>query len=412
MSSSEITANDESAAAACDERQAVQQAHMPQPTQAAHAAPTFGGGRSALLGFVDVAYNFYGRASSPQDQRWFSDGYGDMPEYVAQADASMAEWKHDCWASCLSVPLQVTWESVNVDDEAVWADECSFDSPLAGLPDKCCTARALFVRAAPGGVLPPTRAVCLITAPTGDDTYADRDAKLARPLLQQGIASLIVMAPFYGTRAPTGQTKHFIANVADYMRQSLAIILEGAALLRWASRGFDVREGEPRYQGLRLGVAGLSWGGAMASCVAVVSRLPVACMTGLGSDSPRVMATGAINWQLDWDALMLAKGQNREEASAEIVAIFTRVTLASLVATGGSPSIGAVVQVSALNDHYVFASEGTQLHDSLMKAVVPGGVCKLQWVEGGHATAFVKQTQYFVPAIVEAIDAVRESCAQ
>lgn len=45
-------------------------------------------------------------------------------------------------------------------------------------------------------------------------------------------------------------------------------------------------------QDVSLGVAGLSWGGAMASCVALTSRLPVACMVGLGSDSPRVMYVG------------------------------------------------------------------------------------------------------------------------
>lgn len=407
MTASEIARGESS------ENETSQQALSALPADSVRAAPTSGGGwKSAVLGTVDVAYNFYGWASYPRAHRWFSDGYGDMPEQVAEADATMAEWKKDAWASMLSVPLQVAWSSVETGDEAVWADECSFNSPLVGLPDLTRTARALFVRAAPGGALPPTRAVTLIMAPTGDDAYADRDAKLARPLLQHGIASLIMMAPFYGTRAPAGQTKHFIANVADYMRQSLAIILEGAALLRWAARGFEVRAGEPRYEDLRLGVAGLSWGGAMASCAAVVSRLPVACMTGLGSDSPRVMATGAINWQLNWDALMRARGHSREEASAEIQAIFTRVTLASLVADSSSPSVGAVIQVSARDDHYVYASEGTQLHDSLVKAVIPGGKCELQWVDGGHGTAFVKQTQYFVPAIVEAIDALGSGCAQ
>ena len=46
------------------------------------------------------------------------------------------------------------------------------------------------------------------------------------------------------------------------------------------------------------------------------------------------------------------------------VAIFTRLTFAHLLEYAEKPTIGSVVQVSAENDHYVFASEGAQLHES------------------------------------------------
>ena len=98
----------------------------------------------------------------------------------------------------------------------------------------------------------------------------------------------------------------------------------------------------------------------------------------------------------------------RSEAEAQIVKVFTRITFATLVEVAPKPqSIGSCVQVVARDDHYVSAEEGIQLHDSLRKAVIPDcTLCSLRWVDGGHATSFVRQTAIFVPAIVDAIDAV------
>ena len=251
------------------------------------------------------------------------------------------------------------------------------------------------------------------------------------PLLHHGIASMIIMAPYNGTRSPHGQDGHYIDNVADYMLQSLAIIHEVAALIRTLDHGIDGPRPNERL-GKRanhtLGVVGLSWGGAMAACASLVSQRPVACMVGLGSDSPKVMATGALNWQLDWEMLQNGGGEvavngsrngtkgasvypkrlTRSEAEAQIVKVFTRITFATLVDVAPIPqSIGSCVQVVARDDHYVSAEEGIQLHDSLRKAVLPDcTLCSLRWVDGGHATSFVRQTAIFVPAIVDAIDAV------
>lgn len=63
----------------------------------------------------------------------------------------------------------------------------------------------------------------------------------------------------------------------------------------------------------------------------------------------RVMATGIINWQLNWDALMKDKNQTKEEAREEIYRVFTAVTLKELWRCAPEPknSIGALVQVGA-----------------------------------------------------------------
>ena len=104
-------------------------------------------------------------------------------------------------------------------------------------------------------------------AATGATAYTERARQLAEPLVPLGVASIVLMAPYNGTRSPRGQLAHYIDNVADYMLQSLAITLEGAALVRTLEQGFD----GPRRDGLRYDdrltpcVAGLSWGGAMAA---------------------------------------------------------------------------------------------------------------------------------------------------
>ena len=144
--------------------------------------------RSSALGAIDVAYNLCRRLLQPKTHYWFSEGFGDLKSYYELADRTMAEWKRDGLKRYLGSPLKVSWQPVDSGDPAVLCDEGSFASPLAAaLPEEVRTARFLFVRAAPGGTLPPTRCVVVQTAATGVVDYADRDAQMARPLLEHGL---------------------------------------------------------------------------------------------------------------------------------------------------------------------------------------------------------------------------------
>ena len=388
--------------------------------------------QSKALGLIDEAYNAYRRVVQPAEQRWYRKGYGDIRVQQAQSDKVMAAFVKDGMEAWLSkVPFSLTstpWAPPGEQPPPdVLRDELSFPSPCADqLPDASAIVRALFVRAAPGSSrYPPTRCIMLHMAPTGSTAYSDRE-KLAYPLLEHGIASIILIAPFYGRRAPPGQPGHYIETVADYMRQSLAIITESVILLRVLARSTAAL---PRFSGddrtlesghpasgaalVSLGVLGLSWGGSMSACVALCSQLPLACVVGLGSDSPRVMATGAIrwearciarglhglpsqsrlsalqlsplasrlsrarSWQLDWQALMDDRGHTREEAEAELVRVFTRVTFATLLERRPTPTIGACVQVGAEDDKYVSASEGAQAR--AVRASNPREVLSRDW---------------------------------
>ena len=225
-------------------------------------------------------------------------------------------------------------------------------------PTQC--ARFLFVRAKPGSqTYPPTRFIMLQHAATGIEDYTDRQDQVGLRLLEKGIATAIFIPPFNGARRPIGQDTHHIDNVSDYMIQSSAVITEGVALIRHFHNGFAVREGENVK--VPVGVTGASWGGAMAACTALVSRRPVVCVPCLASDSPKVMSSGIINWQLDWETLQREKGHTREEAQVCIESIFTRTTFATLLENAPEPkrNIQSLVCVSGKSDHFVSADEVT-----------------------------------------------------
>ena len=155
----------------------------------------------------------------------------------------------------------------------------------------------------------------------------------------------------------------------------------------------------------------------MAACTAVVSQKPVVCIPCLGSDSPSVLVTGVINWQIDWEAVMLSDMQYQptqavhpdEHLAAvrqQLLDEFKRVTLETLVETAphSRPTLAAVVQVSALDDHYIVSEEGQQLFDVLSEASM--GPVEIVWLPGGHASCIVSSVASFVPAIRRAFELV------
>ena len=203
-------------------------------------------------------------------------------------------------------------------------------------------------------------------------------------------------APYYGPRRPAAQTSSHLRTVADYLMQSLAVIVEAVALLRHLARA---------YPGVPLGVTGISWGGAMAACIGVLCRMPVACVPCMGSTSPAVVVRGAISWQVAWGQLMAERGHTLEEAKATLEGEFRVITLATLIElarVGGwapAPRIAVLISVSAADDHYVVAAEGQELY----AAIAPScGQSELRWIEGGHVSSFVRSLAAFVPAIAEA----------
>jgi len=182
--------------------------------------------------------------------------------------------------------------------------------------------------------------------------------------------------------------------VADYQLQNLGVVMEGVALLWWL-RG--------AYPGTPLGVAGISWGGAMASCIAVLCRMPVACIPYVASTSPACMVTGIIQWQLDWKCLADEQSTSLEQTRRALEDEFRGITVKTLVESAPQPlrQTIALVQVSAHNDKFVPAQEGKEL----CAALSPVCMCSdFRWIDGGHVHAFLRAEQELVPAVVTAFE--------
>lgn len=74
---------------------------------------------------------------------------------------------------------------------------------------------------------------------------------MVKPLLKEGIASIILENPFYGSRKPKDQLRSCLMNVSDIFVMGGCLILECIALLHWCERnGFGP-----------MGITGLSMGG-------------------------------------------------------------------------------------------------------------------------------------------------------
>lgn len=373
---------------------------------------------SALWGTIDVAVTWYEQAVD-NELRFFSDGFGDIEAYERVSEEWREAWRADGLETKLPNELaELRWSPVESqegiwEDEAVWKSPLSEHLPAAGVDE----GRLLFVRRAPrrGLRFPKTRSIVLHMTPLGDETYVKRHKSLAIPLLNDGIASLIYIPPYYGTRRPKGQTRHYVRTVAHFMLQTMAVILEGTQLLRCMSEGFSVRDKE--YYKVPMGVTGISWGGAMAACVGLTSRRPVACVPCMGCSSMRVLINGLMKWRLDWDALMKERvcrtgiRWTEEQVAAELERIFSKVTFDTVFGDAPSPkaNIISLVQVSASDDHVISAQEGEQLYEVLSQAVVQDGLSRVEWISGGHASSFVWRQTVFLPACADAMGELMEN---
>ncbi|VDM25115.1 unnamed protein product [Hydatigera taeniaeformis] len=121
--------------------------------------------------------------------------------------------------------------------------EGSFVSPMEDLiPDAMCTRNRIsrFQMIIPKKWKSDHRPVCLHFAGTGDHFYYRRRVFLANQLIDDGIASVIIMNPFYGTRLPVDQkykglffTGSGLNYLSDLFVMGGALILECHTILRW-----------------------------------------------------------------------------------------------------------------------------------------------------------------------------------
>ncbi len=179
----------------------------------------------------------------------------------------------------------------------------SFESPApTPMPAECRTARVQIWTPA----REPNGAMCILLASTGDEGFRWREG-LARRLLAQGIGSVILENPFYGSRRPHGQRGPVLRTVLDQFAMNTAMVDEARALLGWI-----------RDAGRVAGVTGYSQGGFMAAFAAAFVDFPVVVVPrAAGTQAAPVLTEWALRRAVHWPSLARESG-SVDKARAEL----------------------------------------------------------------------------------------------
>ncbi len=180
-----------------------------------------------------------------------------------------------------------------------WA---TFESPApTPMPAECRTARVQ--------IWTPQRqagAMCILLASTGEEGFWSRHA-MAKRLLAEGIGSILLENPYYGSRRPTGQRGPVLRTVVDQFAMNTATVDEARALLGWI-----------RDRGFVAGVTGYSQGGFMAAFAAAFVDFPVVVVPrAAGTQAAPVLTEWALSRAVHWPTLAREAGGVRE-ARAEL----------------------------------------------------------------------------------------------
>jgi hypothetical protein len=372
---------------------------------------------SSLLGLLDRLY-FIARFA-PRRPRYFKDGWGEVETAQKYADVAV---KYLAVGLPGALPLEPVSKTLKWGDEyptklgadVVIARRGSFKSPLHHvLPEParicyfvvvCPASMKTFPwtgNSSPSHPLQLPAGVSIVLPAIGEHGSGARVAMAELLASESNVASIIITAPFYGQRKPQNQPLHYVRTVGDFWNIGTAIMEEAALLACWAADQFPLA---------RMCTTGFSWGGAMASCTALIASqwLPqdspaITVAPYAGSATPSVILEGILEDDIDWAAL-----GGKKKARPTLAQIFDTAHLRSLSQAILSNSesaarLGGVHAVSFRHDSFVNKSFSEDLFECLSSCCYPGANKDLSWKSGGHITAFFTRYRYHVQAIRAAL---------
>jgi len=303
----------------------------------------------------------FGTERLPPEKRAFADGWGSqdvIDRYLAEVD-TVPEIES---ATLVERPARRSGGTI--------VRDISFPSPhLETGP--IATVRARWVTTRPE----PQRVVVLFAA-WNDEDYRTR-TKLARQLLEDDIASVIVQHPFYGDRRRDRFSGSPITTVSDFCLMGRAAVLEGRALLATLHE-----------RGYQLGVSGYSMGGNIAGFVSSTVPFPIATAPVAASYSPGpVFSDGILRSAIHWEAL----GGDRRHVARRLWEV---LGAASILDFPPPPHLRAAVLLAATKDGFVPNATTLSLHRHW-----PGS--SIDWVNAGHATLLWRNKTRMAASISE-----------
>eukprot|EP01137_Pigoraptor_chileana_P012147 Opistho-2@64176 len=246
--------------------------------------------------------------------------------------------------------------------------------------------------------------ICIHFGGTGDHYFWRRRMFLAKPLLAQGIGSIILENPYYGVRKPAQQYRSSLRQLNHLFVMGASLVLESVALFQWCEKqGYGP-----------FGVTGISMGGHMASLAAGAWHEPLAivpCMSA--STAAAVFIKGVMRHACAWKELseqlkdgrpdlrqlLAAAAPNSPPSSVhEETVVLMRYLLDEATSLRNflvPVTTKSTIFVVARHDAYV-PPESTER----MLQLWPGS--ELRYVDGGHVSSFFLRQGDFRRAITDA----------
>ena len=330
-------------------------------------------GWSYTLGLLD---QISGRISS---ERFLYNGYGDKALY-ARATAFL----EDVGANTTTIPpAELT--RCDDDDDVSGSNFYSFPSPAAPfLPPESHSALIELVLPPSAGEMDVETALgafplAILTPMTGDTSTKLRKTKYASILAQHGVASAIIVPPYYRSRRPPSLPgKYGVPTVSAMLGQAVGVISEALAIAAAA-----------RSHGCPAVVyAGVSWGGAMASMSALLDDADHGVVSTVGSHSPAPA----------FDLGILSRSVDRSVMDQEAFDALWAISHENFV--NGRCTNRIVRHLFAEDDHYIPRDSSDKLFNFL--AAANGTVNATSTpLAGGHATTVLFHSSTHSSAILD-----------
>lgn len=382
---------------------------------------------SLTLGLIDLSYYLLIRLLGENRPKFFSAGWGEHVEAIQAQEDMVESLRKQSSEKNFDKGINIVWGERIGHDGDISVTEGRFPSPIAHrLPEIAKQCHFFFVEpsakkneqnATKDGDFSSAPDVLVLMLPaTGEASKRARLSMASRLANEHGWSSVIVTAPFYGARKPSGQNMWFIERVDDFLFQSQAIMLEGAALVKYFV------EQSPA---TRVCVTGFSWGAAMSACTTSIALLTgcdgerLACVPYVGSATPAVLPDGILKSSIDWEALKQNQDQPISDVRQQLCSTFIKFNLDEVTAlveekrleAGGTWkfSLGSLKVVAMQHDHIIRHSWAKDLI-AQMNRLTSSATTKYpaQWLPGGHVMAALYKHRAQTAAIVEAVEGLKK----
>lgn len=313
--------------------------------------------------------------------RLYRDGFGSQHQ-IDRITRSIVDYDRNFAAA----PIEVYWTAPRRGRQ-VQLSAGEFVSPTLhiGLPRESRVANLEWVE--PLGGIDSDTPVVLHLAASGEVGFFSR-RRLAVALADEGIASVSLENPYYGSRKPAGQRHAALRTVSDQFAMNYATVEEGRAILGYLRRlGFE-----------RIAVTGYSQGGVMAAFCAALSPFPVAVAARAAADSVADLFTrDNFSRLILWERLAADTGS--EEAARRVFRQALNVVTVSKFPPPVRPE--AAVLLSGEHDRFVDPAQPERLARHW-----PGA--ELRWLRAGHVTGVLRGREQ-LRAIRDALDRLADS---